>query len=94
MAKQVTKNVTVKDDGCIKLLDTISRLFYHSASVNASKIDDDSSIDPEDRMFMECAIKGNVDYFITDDFKHGLHGIEGYTFLVLSSAEFVKLYKK
>lgn len=76
----------------IRILHEIGTLFYYSMSINTVDTEFVPSDDPYDDMFLKCSIEGKADYFITDDFKHGLHDKEGYSFKVVSSEDFVKIY--
>lgn len=76
----------------ILMLHNVAELFYYSTSVNTSNVEFIGSNDPYDDMFLKCAIKGEADYFISDDFKHGMHNNEDIK--VVSSEEFINIYEE
>ncbi len=43
-------------------------------------------------MFLKCAIKGEAEYLITNDFKHGMQDYKN--IIIVSSKEFITLYEK
>lgn len=76
----------------IMFLHQIGTLFYYSTSVNTIDTQVKPSDDPYDDMFLKCAIEGEADCIISDDFKHGLHKRQDLKFKVLNSEDFVKYY--
>lgn len=79
-----------KTEEKIAALQAIMILFYYGASVNTLGTKCPSLNDPQDEKFLKCAIKGEADYLITDDFKHGMKNIG--TIKIVSSEEFIKLF--
>ena len=79
----------------IAALNIIMVLFYYATSVNTSNMQCSFSKDNTDAMFLKCAIKGEADYFITDDFKHGMHDNDKIIDIqVISSEEFIRIYEE
>lgn len=91
----ITKNFArhnfKKIEDRIIALQTIMILFYYGTSVNTVDVDCEKSNDKYDDMFLKCAIKGEADYLITDDFKHGMHDKE-LIIKVVGSEEFINTY--
>ncbi len=75
----------------VEFLHEIATLFYYSTSVNTMNTEITPTNDPYDDMFLKCAIEGKAAYFITDDFKHGLHKKVFKGLRVISSQEFVEM---
>lgn len=95
----ITKNFVRHNLGTheekIAALNIIMELFYYATSVNTLNMQCSLSKDTSDDMFLKCAIKGEADYFITDDFKHGMHDNEQIKNVkVVSSEEFTKIYEE
>jgi len=84
------KNIANKKDRLV-LLHNFVDLFYNSLSVNTKRINCPKINDKFDEMFIKCAIKGNVDYLISDDLRSGMHGLNDFGFKVITSDGFVKL---
>ncbi|XID91561.1 putative toxin-antitoxin system toxin component, PIN family [Paenibacillaceae bacterium WGS1546] len=75
----------------IELLEKFAGLFYISRSVNILKVNPPTlPKDQDDIMFLKCAYKANVDYLITNDGTSGLFSITGYSFNIVTAADFVK----
>ncbi|MGR6760440.1 putative toxin-antitoxin system toxin component, PIN family [Paenibacillus sp. T2-29] len=75
----------------IELLQNIAELFYTSKSYNDSKISPNTlPKDPDDIMFLKCAIKGNADYLITNDLKSGLIKLTEYDFIGITAKDFIE----
>lgn len=41
---------------------------------------------------LKCAIEGNADYLVSDDFKSGMHVVDNINFMVVSSDKFIELF--
>ncbi|KNZ70421.1 PilT protein domain-containing protein [Thermincola ferriacetica] len=78
----------------LRLLFLLSEVFYEADSVNTIDTECPKLNDKYDEMFLKCALEGNADYLITDDFKSGLHSVEGFRVKIVSSEDFMKIYKK
>lgn len=76
----------------IELLKTIAEIFYIADTVDTRKIKTPRIKDKTDVMFLKCAIAGNTDFIISDDFKSGLHRVAGIKTKVISSSAFIKNY--
>lgn len=76
----------------LNFLHEVTTLFYYSKSVNTMDTKIESSNDPYDDMFLKCAIEGEAEYLITDDFEHGLHSRQFDRLKVVSSDEFVRIF--
>lgn len=86
-----------EEDERILLLQNIAELFHHSTSVNTVGTKSVELHDDNDNMFLKCAVKGQADYLISDDFKSGLHDDSILTdsgIKVVSSEEFIKIFKE
>ncbi len=75
----------------IAALQAIMILFYYGTSVNTLDTECPSLNDPQDEKFLKCAIKGEADYLITDDFKHGMKDVSNIK--IVSSEEFINLFE-
>lgn len=72
----------------------MSNLFFFSKSVYTLDVKGKLPIycnDIYDDMFLECALAGNADFLVTNDYKSGLHSIDDYNFKIINSKEFLKL---
>lgn len=76
----------------IQLLEYIAKLFYYSLSINTMNFEIEKSEDPYDDMLLKCALKGEADYLVTDDFKHGLHARDYDSLIICSSIDFINKY--
>lgn len=81
-----------KTEEKIAALQAIMILFYYGTSVNTLDTECPKLNDPQDEKFLKCAIKGEADYLITDDFKHGMQDFG--TTKIVSSEEFVNLFNQ
>ena len=66
--------------------------FYYSTSVNTINTITPEINDKYDDMFLKCAIEGNADYLVSDDFNSGMHVVENIGFKVVSSDKFIELF--
>lgn len=73
----------------IKDLKDIMELFYYGTTVDTRNTNSPIINDSSDNMFLECAIKGQADYLITNDFRSGMHEVKNYDFRVVSAQEFI-----
>ena len=76
----------------MEVLNNLVELFYKSLSINTVGYESPKCLDKYDDMFIKCALAGNADYLITDDFKSGMHSIEFDTLKVVSSGEFIDIW--
>ncbi len=76
----------------VAILKGIMELFYYSTSVNTMVTSSPSIFDKYDDMFLKCAIEGNADYLVSDDFKSGMHIVDNINFKVVSSEDFIELF--
>lgn len=89
--KNFAKRNMVEDEG-IKLLEEFAGLFYTSRSVNTSKVEPVKlPKDKADTMFLKCAIKGDVDFLITNDVKSRLLKLTGYRFTPITASDYISL---
>ena len=86
------KNIPTKNDR-LGLLHDFVDLFYNSLSYNTTETICPTCNDKTDDMLLRCATQGNADYLITQDFKSGMHTLKGLNFKVVTSDEFIKLFK-
>jgi predicted nucleic acid-binding protein len=77
----------------ILLLQSVAELFYWSDSVDTSKTECPKINDKYDEMFLKCAIEGNAEYLISDDFKSGMHDIDINQIKIVGSKDFVSIYE-
>ena len=75
----------------VSLLQYLIELFYFSKSVNTSHTISPEINDKYDDMFLKCAIEGQADYLISDDFKSGMHSIDELGFKVMNARGFCKM---
>lgn len=76
----------------VQVLQSIMELFYYGISINTLNSEHAKLNDIYDDMFLECAIEGDADYLISDDFKSGMHYVDGLNLKVLSSEEFIQVF--
>jgi len=74
------------------MLQGVMELFYYCTSVNTMNTASPIILDKYDDMFLKCAIEGNADYLVFDDFKSGMHVVENINFKVVSSDKFIELF--
>lgn len=77
----------------ILILEHVANLFYHSMSINTQYTKSPKIKDKYDDIFMKCAIAGEADYLVSDDFNSGMHNIEGFGFKVVGAKDFCRLMK-
>ena len=82
----------IEEDKQIDIINGIATLFLLSYSVNTEGTQCQKCKDPKDDMFIECAIRGNATYIITNDFRSGLSDITKYKFKTIKCNEFIKMY--
>jgi putative PIN family toxin of toxin-antitoxin system len=87
----VRHNVKFQKDR-MNILNNIMTLFYHGTSVNTMDTISPKINDKYDVMFVKCAIESKANYIISDDYKSGMHIMEGLSFKVLDSKQFVQEY--
>jgi putative PIN family toxin of toxin-antitoxin system len=78
----------------IRLLNFISELFYHSTSVNTMNTIIEKTNDEYDDMFLKCALQGDANYLVSDDFKAGMHEREYDELVIIGSNEFISIYEE
>jgi len=78
----------------VSLLKYLTELFYFSKSVNTSHTISPEINDKYDDMFLKCAVRGKVNYLISDDFKSGMHNIDKFGFKVLNSKDFCEMMEE
>ncbi|WP_336761632.1 putative toxin-antitoxin system toxin component, PIN family [Paenibacillus sp. USHLN196] len=87
--KNFSRHNLTEEDG-IEILQNFAALFYTSKSYNDSKVVPTVTLkDTDDTMFLKCAIRGNVDYLITNDRRSGLFGVTDYSFQTISASDFI-----
>lgn len=74
------------------MLQGVMELFYYCTSVNTMNTSSPNIFDKYDDMFLKCAIEGNADYLVSDDFKSGMHVVNNINFTVVSSDKFIELF--
>ncbi|GAB6155535.1 hypothetical protein JCM17380_42860 [Desulfosporosinus burensis] len=84
-------NITDVNDR-LAMLQGVMELFYYCTSVNTMNTASPIILDKYDDMFLKCAIEGNADYLVSDDFKSGMHVVENINFKVVSSDKFIELF--
>ena len=84
-------NITDVNDR-LAMLHGIMELFYYCTSVNTMNTSCPNIFDKYDEMFLKCAIEGNADYLVSDDFKSGMHVVDNINFTVVSSDKFIELF--
>jgi len=89
-ARRYYKN---KSDSINDLKD-IMELFYYGTTVNTSHTKSPEINDKYDDIFLKCAIEGDANYLISDDFKSGMHDINKFGFKVLNSKDFCKMMEE
>jgi putative PIN family toxin of toxin-antitoxin system len=72
-------------------LEEIMVLFYYGTMVNTEHTVSPKIKDEQDVIFLKCAIAGEADYLVSDDFNSGMHGINDFGFKVLGAKDFVEL---
>lgn len=90
------KNLNNKTDR-LNLLHSFVDLFYNSLSLNTSTISCPKIVDPSDEMFIKIALKGKVDYLISDDEESKMHinnEIKKLGIKVVKADEFIKIYNQ
>lgn len=88
------KNLNNKSDR-LELLRNFVDLFYNSLSLNTSSVSCPKIVDPSDEMFVKIALKGNVDYLISDDEESKMHindEIKKLGIRVVKADEFIKIF--
>jgi putative PIN family toxin of toxin-antitoxin system len=78
-------------DERINLLKNIVELFYYSMSYDTRNIKIPKINDCYDEMFLRCAIRGKVNYLVSDDLKSGLHKVKINKLKIVTSEEFCQL---
>ena len=84
-------NITDVNDR-LAILHGVIELFYYCTSVNTMNTSSPNIFDKYDEMFLKCAIEGNADYLVSDDFKSGMHVVDNINFTVVSSDKFIELF--
>ena len=84
-------NITDVNDR-LAMLHGVMELFYYCTSVNTMNTPCPNIFDKYDEMFLKCAIEGNADYLVSDDFKSGMHVVDNINFTVVSSDKFIELF--
>lgn len=79
------------NENTIHDLNDIMLLFYYGTSVNTKKTNSPKINDDSDNMFLECAIQGEVNYLVSNDFNSGMHNVDKLGFKVLSAKDFCEL---
>jgi putative PIN family toxin of toxin-antitoxin system len=92
--KNLSKSYVGDTKERIRVLKDLMETFYNANSVNTMGINHDDIADKSDTMFVKCAIKGNVDFLISDDFRSGMHELNGYKFKVMSAKDFMDWFNE
>lgn len=61
----------------VSILNSIVTMFLYSYSVNTERTIAPKCNDKKDDMFLKCAVQGRASYIISNDFKSGMHDIDG-----------------
>lgn len=85
------KNIKLKRDRLNMLYDFVD-LFYNSLSYNTTDIVCPEIKDKFDNKFLECAIASNCDFLVTNDYKSGMHKVNGCNFKITDAKRFIEFY--
>jgi putative PIN family toxin of toxin-antitoxin system len=88
--KYAIKNIS-SDIGRIKILENIATLFLNSKSIDTTDFSCPNIKDKYDEMFLKCALKGEANYIISNDFRSGMHELKDMNMKVAGSQEFVDI---
>ena len=75
------------------MLKEIAYFFYYAKSVNTKYVTVNFCNDPDDNIFLECAIVGNADFLISNDIDSGIHKYRHNGLRILTPKEFVDVWK-
>ena len=96
----ITKNFALfnidEEEIRLSFLCAIAGIYLEHESVNTLKTTCPEIKDKSDKKFLKCAIEGNADFLITDDFRHGMHNnkaIEKLGVQVVTSKDFLTIYE-
>lgn len=87
-------NHYVKKKNRGKIIINIALLFLNSCTVNTSRTIAPKCKDPNDNMFLKCAVKSKAKYLISDDLKSKMGEISLPDTIVLTAEEFIDEYNK
>lgn len=97
----VAKNYSISnmssDKSRIPFMQNLAEMFYLATSIDTSETLCPEINDAYDKMFLECAIEGDAQYLISNDFRSGMHTVKSSMkkdIMIVSSPEFIRLYEE
>lgn len=95
VSKNFARNFIRKEENRLSFMSDISKLFYYGSSANISQIPDIDTIkDKTDLMFVKCAFVYEADFLVSNDYRSGMFDIDGQSFHVVNTSDFLKVYKE
>jgi putative PIN family toxin of toxin-antitoxin system len=73
------------------ILQNVSDMFLYSKSIDTTDMSCPVIKDKYDEMFLKCALKGEANYIISNDFRSGMHELKDIGVKVVGSKEFINV---
>lgn len=90
MIKTVCISLKKDDATSLAILNKVIEAIYYGINVNTENTIAPSCKDKNDNMFIKCAIEGNADYIISNDYASGMQQISNVT--AIDSKKFIDIY--